>query len=87
MSNVTPFPARKPPGVKRRPRVQVEEALHSAAALEMIAAGIRSLREHLPCAGLPDYAPLLKHLWSELPVVEAAATMIEDRAIGVSEGA
>jgi hypothetical protein len=84
-STILPFPQRNPPGVKtkRRPaRLNAYEAIQSAAALEMIAAGIRALDEHLPCAGLPEYAPLLDHLWKQLPTVEAAAALIEDRADG-----
>jgi len=68
---------------KRLPKINAYQAIRAAGALELIAAGIRALDEHLPCAGLPEHAPLLDHLWAQLPVIEAAAALIELR---VDEG-
>ena len=81
-SVVVSFPAKHKPPARRPARVNAYVAIECAAALEMIAASIRTLNDKLPCAGLPDYAPLLKHLWAQLPTLEAAAALIEDRVEG-----
>lgn len=82
MAEIVPLRPRveKKPARRRAPKINAYEAVHSAAALEMVAAGIRALNEHLPCAGAPEHAPLLQHLWKQLPYIEAAAALLEARA-------